>query len=89
MDHKSSYGYVDYADTRSTDFRETIEFIQEGREDYRYRVGTTLSYKILGNYRCLSDLSLKIDYNFIEVDSDVDTDYYINNQYLFRITATF
>ena len=88
-DINGSYGFYDYKDLRTSDVEEAVQFINEGREDYRYNFTTKLAYSLIKNYWYLSDLSLEVEYRFVELDSDLDTDYYINNQSAVRLTARF
>ena len=79
-----SYGYEEY-----TYGREGTGFISEAREDYQYNFNTQLTYSILRNYFFLRELSLEMEFNHTEIDSSIDRDGYINNQYMLRLTATF
>ena len=81
---RGSYGYREY-----TYSREGVGFALEDREDYIYGARTVVTYHILRNYGLLSDLSLKLEFNHVELDSSLDRDYYINNQYVGKLTATF
>jgi hypothetical protein len=79
-----SYGYDEY-----TYGREGVGFVLDEREDYRYAANAAITYHILRSYFFIRDLSLEIEFNHVELDSSFDRDYYINNQWLARITATF
>ena len=81
-----SFGYYDYSDDRDI-FGAVIG--DDNREDDRYRARTFLAYHILQNYGLLSDLSLELEFNFDENDSNDDFEYYTNRRYLARLIATF
>jgi len=81
---RGSYGYAEYSDVRGE-----IDITRDKREDYRYVAQTTVIYHILRNYHFLSDLSFEMIFSHIELDSNFDTDYFINNQSMLRIIATF
>lgn len=80
---RGSYGYNEYSSERGTVADE------EDREDYCYSALFQATYHILRNYGFLSDLALEFIFSHRERDSDLDSDYYINNQSIARITATF
>ncbi len=81
---RGSYGYNEY-----TEDREDTGFEFDDREDYRYTVNTAITYHMLRNYHFLSDLSLEIGFNHVELDSNSDGSYYINNRCIGKLTATF
>jgi hypothetical protein len=80
---RGTYGYADYTSERG----ETDP--EDDREDYRYGALFQATYHILRNYGLLSDLAVEFIFNHRELDSDLDTEYYINNRSIARITATF
>jgi hypothetical protein len=81
---RGAYGYDEY-----TYGREGEGFASEAREDYRYNFNTQLTYYIVRNYLFLRELLLELEFHHVENDSSLDSDYYINNQFMARITATF
>ena len=80
---RGSYGFDEYASERGR----TV--LEEDREDYRYLGFFQITYHVLRNYGLLSDLALEFTFNHRELDSDLDTESYINNQFIGKITATF
>jgi hypothetical protein len=80
---RGAYGFEEFAAERG---RTALE---DEREDYRYQALFQVTYHILRNYGLLSDLAVEFTFNHRELDSDLDTDYYINNQSIGKITATF
>jgi hypothetical protein len=78
------YGFKEYKEGRGAG-----SDIGPKREDYRYEAKASFAYHILRKYGLLHDLSFKIDYRHIEVDSTRERDYYINNEFTFKLTATF
>ena len=78
-----SYGYREYTFGRGTGSAITK------REDYQYMYNISLNYHILRNYGLLRDLSFKMQFSHVELDSSVDYNYYITNQFTANITATF
>jgi hypothetical protein len=80
---RGNYGYEDYTSQRGrTD-------LEDDREDYRYGALFQVTYHILRNYGLLSDLAVEFTFNHRELDSDLDSEYYIRNQSIGKITATF
>jgi hypothetical protein len=84
-----SYGYEEFKDTRLGSGLVAEELTGEEREDYTYAAGILFTYHIIRNYLFLNDLSFEMEFRHVELDSDLDTQYYINNQYTLRLTATF
>jgi len=80
---RGAYGFEDYTSERGNDVTD------EDREDYRYQALIQATYHILRNYGFMSDLAVEFLFNHRERDSDLDSEYYINNQTIARITATF
>lgn len=81
---RSSYGYREYIDNRGD-----IIPGRKNREDYRYETRTLITYYMLQNFGILKYLSLELEFNFTENDSNRDDDYYINRSYTGRIVASF
>ena len=81
---RGSYGNTEYTYGRGGE-----GFAIEAREEYRYTADTSLTYHILRNFGLLSDLSLELEYSHVELDSSSDANYYINNQAMALLTATF
>ena len=84
LSFRGSYGYREF-----TDSREEAGFEADEREDYKYVASTQFIYHIIKNYFFLKDLSLQLRFNHVELDSSLDTQYYINNKFIARITGTF
>jgi hypothetical protein len=80
---RGGYGYEEYASERG---RTALE---DEREDYSYQALFQITYHILRNWGLLSDLAVEFTFNHRELDSDLDTDYYISNKSIGKITATF
>lgn len=78
------YGYNEYPYGRGD-----LRFASEEREEYRYAANISLIYHIVRDYFFLNNLSFEIEFNHVELDSNFDSEYYINNQCTGRITATF
>ena len=66
---RGSYGYREYYDDRGT-----IDLGRSNREDYKYRITPLIAYDLLQNYGFLKKLSLELEFNYSENDSNRDFD---------------
>ena len=84
LELRGSYGYREYTDDRGN-----IDFGRNNREDYRYTFNPLIAYDLLHNVGFLKTLSLELEFNYSQNDSNRDSIYYINRSYTGRIIAAF